>query len=86
MEERRLNPIHPGQILLDEFVIPSGKPLPFIADGLGMTPAELDLLLQGDLDVSPAIAKMLAKAWDTTPQFWLNLQRDYQERTAAIER
>lgn len=86
MEERRLNPIHPGQILLVEFIIPSGKPLASIADVLGLTPAELDVLLQGDLDVSPAIAKTLAKVWDTTPQFWLNLQREYEQRTSAIAR
>lgn len=86
MEERRLNPIHPGQILLDEFVVPSDKPHASIAAVLGLTQSEFDALLQGDLDVSPAIAKALAQVWDTTPQFWLNLQRDYERRTAATAR
>jgi antitoxin HigA-1 len=83
MKERRLNPIHPGQILMEEFVGPSAKPLASLAEALSLSPTELEALLRGDMDVSLPIAQSLAQVWGTTPQFWLNLQRQYEERTGV---
>ena len=80
MEGRRLQPIHPGQIVMEEFVAPTGMPLAAMAAVAGLDPKELDALVRGDVYVSAQMAQALAQALGTTPQFWLNLQQDYVTR------
>lgn len=81
MEARKLTPIHPGEILLEEFMRPTGSSLPQLANSLGVQDSELDAVLRGCSPITEALANALAKVWGTSPEFWINLQRSFDERS-----
>jgi antitoxin HigA-1 len=81
MEARKLKPIHPGEILFEEFMQPSGSSLPQLASSLGVQDSELDAVLRGQCPITEVLAQALARVWGTSPEFWTNLQRSFDERS-----
>lgn len=79
--ERRLPtkrpPTHPGEILLEEFLEPAELSQAELARRLGKTPAAINELVKGKRGVSAEMAWLLAKELRTTPDFWMNLQTDW---------
>jgi len=67
-------PAHPGEILLEEFLRPLGVSQVALAAHLGVPVQRVNELVRGKRGVTPDTAWLLAQAFDTTPQFWLNLQ------------
>ena len=67
-------PTHPGQILLKEFLGPMGVPQTWLAKHLGISVQRINELVNGKRGVTPETAWLLAQAFGTTPQFWINLQ------------
>ena len=80
MEQHNFGPVHPGEMLLEKFIRPASLSVPQLADDLGMQENELQAFIEGELKVSGAIATALGSHFKTTVQFWLNLQRSYDDR------
>ena len=70
-------PTHPGVVLEEEFLTPLGLTQVALAKHLGIPTQRINELIHGKRGVSPATAWLLAGAFGTTPQFWLNLQANY---------
>ena len=71
------NPPHPGEVLRADYFEPLGLSVTEAARALGVTRKTLSALLNERAGVSSAMAHRLAKALDTTPELWLNLQVQY---------
>ncbi len=70
-------PTHPGEILDEHYIKPLNLNLQKLADHLGIARNTLFNIRSGKADITPALALALGEAFDTTPQFWLNLQQKY---------
>lgn len=77
MLPRRRTPTHPGEILREEFLAPLGLTQVDLATHLGVPVQRINELVRGKRGVTPATAWMLAGAFGTTPEFWLNLQTNH---------
>jgi len=82
---RPTNPIHPGEMLLEEFLKPKQLSQRAFAMKLGWTPAKLNELINGKRGVTADSALDLSKALKTSPEVWLNLQM-YYDLAEAQER
>ena len=67
-------PTHPGEILLEEFLKPIGMTQTTLAEKLGVPIQRVNTLINGKRGVTAETALLLAKLFETTPQFWMNLQ------------
>jgi addiction module HigA family antidote len=67
-------PTHPGEILSREFLIPLGITQVALAAHVGVPVQRVNELVRGKRGVTPETAWLLAQAFETTPDFWLNLQ------------
>lgn len=83
---RPRNPVHPGEILLEEFLRPSAVSQRQCAAKLGWTAAKLNELVKGKRGVTADSALDLAKALGTSPEVWMNLQMMWDVRRAEIRR
>jgi len=79
---KRLEPITPGEILLEEFMRPHDVSQNRLARDIGVNPARINDIVHGRSAITATIALRLAKYFGTTPQLWLNLQSDYDLRRA----
>ena len=68
------NPIHPGEILLEEFLVPMNLSQRQFARKLGWTTAKLNELVNGKRGITADSALDLAVALGTSPEVWMNLQ------------
>ena len=71
------NPPHPGEIIRELCLEPLGMSVTDAAKHLGVSRKALSELLNGHSGVSPEMAIRLAKAFDTTPESWLQQQMEY---------
>ena len=71
------NPMHPGQVLRESYLEPLNLTVTEAARRLGVTRKTLSELVNGKSDVSVEMAYKLAKACNTTPKLWLNMQMNY---------
>lgn len=69
-------PIHPGEILREEFLEPLGLSVTELAEKLGVPRPRVSEIVNGRRGVSTETALLLAKAFGTTAEFWMNAQRD----------
>lgn len=77
MATDRLAPVHPGKILLEEFLKPLGLSQNRLALNNGVPPRRINEIVLGKRRVTAETALRLSRYFDTTPQFWLGLQADY---------
>ncbi|MBS1565039.1 MAG: HigA family addiction module antidote protein [Bacteroidetes bacterium] len=77
MLKREMKPSHPGRILKNLYLEPLNLSYGDAADNLGITRKTLSMLLNEHQGISAAMALRLAKAFDTTPELWMNMQRNY---------
>ena len=70
-------PTHPGVILLEQFLRPMGITQVALSAHLGIPIQRVNEIVRGKRGVSPQTAWLLAEAFDTTPEFWLNLQMNH---------
>lgn len=80
------NPIHPGEMLLEEFLRPRGTSQRQFAEKLGWTTARLNELVKGKRGVTADSALDLAQALGTSPELWMNLQMTWDLRRAQARR
>ena len=71
------NPPHPGEVIKELCLEPLGLSVTDAAKGLGVSRKTLSAILNGRSGISPEIALRLAKAFDTSPESWLNQQMQY---------
>lgn len=67
-------PTHPGQVLLEDFLAPMEIPQTQLADHLKVPVQRINELVNGKRGVTPETAWLLAAAFKTSPDFWMNLQ------------
>jgi len=70
-------PTHPGEMLLSEFLEPLGVDQKTFADQLGWSYARLEKVVEGRRGLSSAEALAVGNALGASPEFWRNLQRDW---------
>jgi addiction module HigA family antidote len=75
-------PPHPGEILLKEFLEPLGLTRACLAKKLGVTTRRIDEIVRGRRSITPETARLLAGAFDISPQFWRNLQLQHDFTTS----
>jgi addiction module HigA family antidote len=71
---RKLAPIHPGEILLEDFLVPLGLSQYRLAQGISVPPRRINEIVHGKRSVSADTALRLARFFGNSEQFWLNLQ------------
>ncbi|PVZ61551.1 addiction module antidote protein, HigA family [Pseudomonas sp. B1(2018)] len=86
MSRNGMRPIHPGEILSEEFLKPLGVTADALARSLNEPEAEISDVVNQLSGVSIGLAQKLSIHLNTTPDFWLNLQSTYELRSARIER
>ena len=75
-------PIHPGEILLEEYLKPLRLSQNVVARSLGITPKTVSEIVLGKRGISPEMSIRLGKFFGQSPRFWLNLQSEYDFRFA----
>ena len=78
----KINPEHPGEVLLEEFLKPWGLSQNKLAQHMGINTSRLNDIILGRRGITGDTALRLARATHTTPEFWLNLQALYDLETA----
>ena len=77
MENNRIKPIHPGEILLEEFLKPMNLSQNKIANEMHVPPRRINEIVLKKRRITADTALRLAKYFNMSPQFWLGLQMDY---------
>ncbi len=80
-----MRPIHPGEILREEFLAPLDMSANRLALALRVPANRITEILNGKRGVTAETALRLSRFLATTPEFWLNLQQAYEIRTAERE-
>lgn len=78
-----LPPVHPGEILRDEFLEPLGMSAGALAKRLNVPRTRIERIATEQTAITPDTALRLGRFFDTTPQFWMNLQTSYDLKIAA---
>ncbi len=79
---KKLKPIHPGEILREEYMIPFGLSSNALARGIGVTPARVNEIVRERRGISADTALRLARFFNTDAQSWLNLQTNFDMQCA----
>jgi addiction module HigA family antidote len=87
MKDNRRNLLsHPGEILKDEFLEPMGISVYALSNALGVPRTRINDIVLGRRGISADTALRLARFFDMTPDFWLNLQQHYDLVMAETEK
>lgn len=87
-----MRPIHPGEILREEYLVPMGMSAHALAIALRVPAPRINDIVRERRGITPDTALRLARYFGTTPEFWINLQSSYDLKVAmqalgkAIER
>ena len=77
MGKKRAPPIHPGEVLLEEYLEPLGLSQYRLAKELSVPPRRINEIVHGKRSISADTALRLARYFGTSERFWLNLQTHY---------
>ncbi len=77
MAKKMMDPIHPGEILMEEFLEPLGISQYRLAKDISVSPRRINEIVHGKRSITADTALRLAKFFGTTERFWLNLQVRY---------
>ena len=78
MASRKLDPIHPGEVLQEEFLKPMNLSQNRLALAVGVPPRRINEIVLGKRGVSADTALRLGRYFSMSPQFWMGLQMDYE--------
>ena len=84
MMKNRMRPIHPGEILREEYMAPLGISANALARALGVTPARISEIVRQKRGITGDTALRLARYFGTDAQSWLNLQIAYDLRIVEL--
>jgi addiction module HigA family antidote len=79
---KKLKPMHPGEVLREEFLIPLGISGGALAKACDLPRTRIERIANEQAGITADTALRLARALETTPQLWLNLQNDYDVEIA----
>jgi addiction module HigA family antidote len=77
MNAKDFPPLHPGEVLLEEFLKPLGISQNRLALNMHVAPQKINEIVRGKRSITADTALRLSIALGTTPDFWLSLQKDY---------
>jgi addiction module HigA family antidote len=77
--------IHPGEILKEEFLIPMDISAYRLAKSIGVQQTRISLIIKGERGITADTAMRLSRYFGTTPEFWMNLQREHDLRKVKNE-
>src|SRR5512139_3696997 len=81
--QKKLAPVHPGEILLEEFMLPLGLSQTRLGRDLGVSPRRINEIVHGKRSITADTALRLSRYFGTSAEFWLGLQADYDLDTAS---
>jgi addiction module HigA family antidote len=81
-----MRPIHPGEILREEYLVPMDMSANALAQAIGVPANRISAIVAGERSVTADTALRLSRALGTSPAFWLNLQQTYDLRVAEQDR
>jgi addiction module HigA family antidote len=76
-------PIHPGEFLREEYLVPLGMSAGALARKLNLPRTRIERIVREEIGISPETALRLARFFNTTPRFWMNFQQAYELETEA---
>jgi addiction module HigA family antidote len=82
MAKKQLEPIFPGEILLEDFMRPLGISINALARGIDVPPNRVSAIVNGKRSITADSALRLGKFFRISPEIWLGLQADYDLRVA----
>ncbi|HIJ52424.1 MAG TPA: HigA family addiction module antidote protein [Planctomycetes bacterium] len=77
MAKNKIPPLHPGEVLLEEFLKPLNISQNQLGRDLGVSPRRVNEIIHGKRSITANTALRLAQYFGNSPQFWLGLQMDY---------
>ena len=84
MIKNGMRPIHPGEILREDYMVPLGLSATALAHALGVTPARINDIVRERRGITADTALRLARYFGTDAQSWINLQTAYDLRVAEL--
>lgn len=78
MKTKKLPPVHPGEVLFEEFLKPMDLSQNALARGLGVPPRRINEIIHGTRRVTADTALRLARYFGNSAEFWLGLQMNYE--------
>ncbi len=81
--QKKLAPVHPGEIVLEEFMKPLGLSQTRLGRDLGVSPRRINEIVHGKRSITADTALRLSRYFGTSAEFWLGLQADYDLDTTA---
>jgi addiction module HigA family antidote len=84
MAKKRLDPIPPGEILLEDFMRPMGLSINALARAIDVPPNRVSEIVNGKRAITADTALRLGKYFAVSPEIWLDLQSDYDLRVARM--
>ena len=85
MRRKLLDPIHPGEILQEEFMAPLGLSINGLARDIAVPPNRISGILHGTRAITADTALRLGAYFGVSPELWMGLQADYELRLARRE-
>src|SRR4030065_557698 len=83
MGKKEVHPVHPGEVMLEDFLKPMGLSQNRLALDVGVPPRRINEIVLGKRSISADTALRLARYFGNSPQFWLGLQGHYDLDIAA---
>ena len=80
-----IDPIHPGEVLADDFLAPHNLSVGALPTALRVPAGRMNEIVRARRAITAETALRLARYFETTPELWMNLQADYDLRAAAAE-
>ena len=74
---KKLTPLHPGEVLMEEFIVPLGLSQNRLGNELGVSPRRINEIVHGKRRITADTALRLGTYFGNSPRFWLGLQMDY---------
>jgi len=85
MKYNKLHPVHPGEVLMEEFLKPLGLSQNKLALSIGVAPRRINEIVLGKRRITADTSLRLARFFGTSPEFWLGLQSQHDLDLAADE-
>jgi addiction module HigA family antidote len=82
---KKLNPVHPGEVLMEEFLRPMSLSQNRLALAIGVHPRRINEIVLEKRGITADTALRLARFFGTSAEFWLGLQKDYELDVAMDE-
>lgn len=86
MTDNGMRPIHPGEILREDYLEPTGMSVNALSKALRVPATRMNEIVRENRGITADTAMRLARYFNTSERFWLNLQMEYELREAQVRR